>query len=474
MPETAEPSSETAEPGGGGGLGGRVVDLARDLRSLGVEVSAAEILDAVLALPALPLERREVVREALAATLLKSPVHRRTFDRVFEAHFPIRPLIDPDAESGPTAGEHAFGIADDTERELSEALLEGDEDRLRDLARRMVRERGDVDADANLSEDAFIFRAMRGLNLDAIKHRLRDDSIEGEGKNVLQRKIIEEDLTERMEEFRRMLHDQVFSEMMNRLSLEEMTDRERRPPPDEVDFLWAQDTDLEVMREALRPLARRLTRQLSRRRRQGRRGRLDVRRTIRRSLSTGGVFLEPAFRRPTAGKPELVLLCDISGSMRAFARFTLELTYALSTEFQQVRTFVFVDATDEVTAMLDAASDMPAVLDRIDTEADVVHFDGQSWYGNSLAQFWKQAGPDLNSKTTVVVLGDARNNFRTTGVESLRKVRERARAVHWLNPEPASHWDTGDSVMATYTPACDAVFEVRNLRQLESYVSRAV
>lgn len=457
------------------GLATAVVRFARDLRSLGAEVSAAEILDAVRALRELPLQRRETLRSALAATLLKDPTRRPTFDRIFEAHFPMRRhTSEPRADDGERAGDDDWAGVDDDERELTEALLAGDDDRLRGLARRLIRDRGDVDDQGRMSEDSYIFRAMRGLNLDAIRHRLRDEAVEGHGRNVLQRRIIEEDLTERMEDFRRMLRDEVFSEMMNSLSVEELTERQRQAPPDEVDFLWAKDSDVDRMRAALTPLARRLTRQLSQRRRHGRRGRLDIRRTIRRSLSTGGVFVDPAFRRPTAGRPELVLLCDISGSMRAFAQFTLELTYALATNFQRIRTFVFVDALDEITHLLQAADDLSTVLDRIDSEADVVHFDAQSWYGNCLAQFWARAGQDLTSRTTVIVLGDARNNYRVSGVEFLERVRGAARAVHWLNPEPVSHWDTGDSVMSEFAEACTSVFEVRNLRQLESYVARAL
>ncbi|MDP8969346.1 MAG: VWA domain-containing protein, partial [Actinomycetota bacterium] len=224
----------------------------------------------------------------------------------------------------------------------------------------------------------------------------------------------------------------------------------------------------------LAPLARRLARRLSHKRRAARSGRLDVRRTIRRSLSAGGNLVEPRFRRPSSGKPEIVLLCDISGSMRAFAKFTLELTYALATQFQRVRSFVFVDALDEVTHLLEASSDFAAALARVDREAAVVTLDGQSWYGNCLAQFWRRAGRDLGPRTTVIVVGDARSNYRTPGAEHLQRVRDRARKVYWLNPEPRGHWNTGDSVMSQFEPVCDAVFEVRNLRQLQGFVEQAL
>ncbi|MBW3562832.1 MAG: VWA domain-containing protein [Actinobacteria bacterium] len=454
------------------GLEGAVLRFARSLRDSGIAVSTPEITDALRASTHIPLENREALRAVLAAALLKEPSRRPVFNRLFEVHFPLRRRASVQRPERP-----ADGSADDLADEVTRILREDDEARMRGLARDLVQRRGDVHPEANVGAEGYVYRALRGLNLDAIRHRLLEDpegGRDGEGMTVLQRRTIEEDLTERMERFREMLRDEVFSELLDGLGSEEMATREVRPDPDEVDFLWALDRDLEAMRTALRPLSRRLALQLSHRRRHARRGRLDVRRTIRRSLSTGGTFVDPAFRRPVAGKPELALLCDISGSMRSFAQFILELTYALSTQFQRVRTFVFVDALDEVTHLLDAAADLREVLERIDEEAQVVEHDGQSWYGNALDQFRRRALDDLTPRTTLVVLGDARTNHRSTGADALHDVRRRVRAVHWLNPEPRSHWDAGDSEMSAFAPACDAVFEVRNLRQLEAWVREAM
>jgi uncharacterized protein with von Willebrand factor type A (vWA) domain len=444
------------------GLADRVLALAGELRAAGLSVSAAEVQDALRAVSQLPLAGREAVRQGLAATLLKDHSRRPTFDRLFDIFFSIG--------RGQVSGESsAFGPDD-----VVEALRDMDTDRLRRMAGDRVDRHTDLRPEARISEDSYVFRAMRGLNLDAILSRLQEEATDGKGLTALQRRVIREDLQERMDTFRHMVKDEVFSRLLERLGSEEMAARDRRPPPDEVDFLWARDSDLEGMRTALAPLARRLTRQLSRRRRQGRRGRLDVRRTLRGSLSTGGWSVEPRFRRPTAGRPDIVLLCDISGSMRAFAKFTLELTYALATQFQRVRSFVFVDALDEVTAMLQASGDLSTALERIDREANVTFVDGQSWYGHALEQFWGEAGRDLSPRTTVLVLGDARNNYRTAGVEFLQRVRERVRKVYWLNPEPRGHWNTGDSIMSAFQPACDEVFEVRNLQQLEEFASRVL
>lgn len=445
------------------GLAERVTDFARELRQHGVAVSAAEIVDALQAVAIVPLEHREVLRASLASALCKEPALRPRFDRLFDLYFPVRRPESADTTSR-AADEQ------DPAEALAEALRTNDRARLRDLAQQRVSEHGDVDGSANISEDASVFRALRGLNLDAILNRLYEDEVEGTGLSVLERRAVTEDLSDRMETFRGMLTDEVFSAMVDQVGPQEVAGRSRRPPPDEIDFLWASRSDVEGMRSALAPLARKLAQSLSHRRRAARRGRLDVRRTIRRSLSTGGAFVEPRFRRPVAGKPDIVLLCDISGSMRAFARFTLELTYGVATQFQRVRTFVFIDGLDEVTALLEGAADFPSALARVEAEADVVALDGQSWYGNCLEQFWQRAGREVSPRTTVIVVGDARNNFRSTGEEDLRRIADRARKLYWLNPEPRAHWDSGDSVISRYAPACDAVVEVRNLAQLQAFV----
>src|SRR5947199_1974593 len=150
---------------------------------------------------------------------------------------------------------------------------------------------------------------------------------------------------------------------------------------------------------------------LARRRRLGGHGRLDFRRTLRRSLSTGGVPADPRFRRPHPHKPEIVVLADVSGSVATFARFTLQLVHALAGELSSVRTFVFIDGIDEVTRLLVGHDDLAAALSRVNEEADVIAAEGHSDYGRALASFWSRWGHEIGPRTSVVVLGDARNNY---------------------------------------------------------------
>jgi hypothetical protein len=223
------------------------------------------------------------------------------------------------------------------------------------------------------------------------------------------------------------------------------------------------------MEAAIGPLTRKLAARLARRRKR-RSGRLDFRRTVRKSLATGGVPADPQFRHPRPHRPEVWLLCDISGSMATFSRFTLQFTHAMATHFSRLRSFAFVDTIDEVTDFFGPGIDFSSAVSRITTEAEVVWLDGHSDYGNSLEVFYARYGSQLTPRTTVIITGDARNNYRPPRDAVLRDVARSCRALVWLNPEPKAYWDTGDSAMSHYARHCTSVHEVRTLRQLEEFV----
>ncbi len=230
--------------------------------------------------------------------------------------------------------------------------------------------------------------------------------------------------------------------------------------------------DLYDIEHVIEPLTRKLAARLAQRRRRARRGRLDFRKTMRASLASGGVPIEPKFRNRRPHRPEIFLLCDISGSMATFARFTLQFTYAMAAQFSKLRSFVFVDAVDEVTHLLKPGTDFREAIARISSEADVVWLDGHSDYGHAFEQFVVRYGDELTSRSTVIIAGDARNNYREPRAQHLATVADRSQTVYWLNPEPRAYWDSGDSVMGRYSAWCDEVFEVRNLTQLEAFVER--
>ena len=421
-----------------------------ELRAAGLPVSLTENVDAMEAVRHVPLDDRAALRAAMAATMVKRPEHRPAFDAVFDSYFALV------AASVDDHGEDVSSL-------LEEALRSGDPETVRRLARLAVARLAGMEEGRGVRGSAYAFKTMRMLDVDGALARLlagadgwleRDD-IAAAGQR---------------------LREEVEAEVRRRLVVErgpEAVARSvRRPLPEDVDFLHASGADLAALHRALRPLARRMASRLARRRRQGRHGRLDFRRTLRRSLSTGGVPADPRFRRPHPHKPEIVVLADVSGSVATFARFTLQLVHALAGEFSAVRTFVFIDGIDEVTHLLAGTDDLASVLARVHEEADVVAADGHSDYGRALSAFWARWGREVTPRTSVVILGDARNNYHAASAEVLAELRLRGRRVWWLNPEPRSYWDTGDSIVSAYAPHCHGVFECRNLRQLEAFVSQ--
>jgi uncharacterized protein with von Willebrand factor type A (vWA) domain len=273
-----------------------------------------------------------------------------------------------------------------------------------------------------------------------------------------------------------MLRELVEAEIRRRLvadrGVDAMAKTLRKPLPEDVDFMHATRDEMASLRKALYPLTRRLAVRLARKRRHGRKGPLDFRSTVRHSLSYGGVPADPKFRFPRPAKPEIFVVADISGSVAAFAQFTLQLVYAIKTEFTRVRSFVFVDGIGEVTDLFDNAEDVVDAATKINKENRAIWVDGRSDYGHALELFWTRWGQQIRSSTSVIILGDARANYHASQAWALKAMRERARHIYWLNPEPKAMWNTGDSIVDEYAKHCDGYFECRNIRQLRDFVGK--
>ena len=460
----------------------------QELRAAGLPVSLTEDLDAMEAVRHVPVEDREAFKYALAATLVKSHSHWRTFETVFEVYFaapshPMEPfrgddlgeLVGDDEGAGDRAGAGRGGDAvgpEEFDQLLFEALLRGDEAALRVLARAAVARFGGMESGRPMGVGWHRFRVLRQLQLDGVLERLlraaQDEG--GDERSSLGDLLARHDFEGRLDRFRREIDAEIRRRLVAERGSSAMARTLRRPPPDQVDFMNASRDELRDLSRALDPLARKLAVRLARKRRHRRHGHLDFRSTVRHSLSYGGVPAEPKFRPRRPTKPEIMVLADVSGSVAAFARFTLQLVYAISSQFSKVRSFVFVDGIDEVTHLFEASADVNEALRRVDAEADVVAADGHSDYGNALEAFWQRWGDEVDPRTTVIVLGDARNNYHAARSWVLAELRRKARHVYWLNPEPRSYWDTGDSIATEYAAHCDGTFECRNLRQLERFV----
>ena len=466
-----------------------------ELRAAGLPVSLTENLDAMEAVKHIPLEDREAFKYALAATLVKNHSHWRAFETVFEVYFSLRgqeytpgedgwsadfDLDDMDQEQGSGQNQGAGGgdalDAEQLAEMLYQALMRGDEGLMRAIARQAVRRFAGMEPGRPVGGTYYLYRTLRNLDLDGVLDRLMEQARESAPEELtpLEERLEKDEFEHRIDQLKKEIEAEIRRRLVADRGVEAMAKTLRKPLPEDVDFMHATREEMVALRRAIWPLTRKLAVRLARKRRHGRKGPLDFRNTVRHSLSYGGVPAEPKFRYPKPSKPEIMVVADISGSVAAFARFTLHLVYALNSQFSKVRSFVFIDGLDEVTSYFEGIDDITEALHRVNTEADVVWVDGHSDYGHAFEVFDEKYGKDIGPKTTVMILGDARNNYHASQAWLLKDWQHKARSVHWLNPEPKSYWDTGDSIVGEYGVHCDGVFEVRNLRQLEAFVENLV
>jgi len=472
-------------------------DFIVELRRAGLPVSLTENLDAMEAVTHVPIEDREAFKYALGATLVKNHAHWKAFEVVFEVYFSLRgpeyeviregddvAPADEDAEFAPGQGQQpqggGGGMQALTPEQLAEmlfkALMNGDAAMLAALARQAVTRYAGMEPGRPVGGTYYLYRTLRNLELDEMLDNLMEASRDEAPEDLtpLEERLERDEFADRIEQLKREIEAEIRRRLVADRGVDAMAKTLRKPLPEDVDFMHASREELANLRKAIYPLTRKLAVRLARKRRHGRKGPLDFRSTMRHSLSYGGVPAEPKFRFPRPAKPEIMVVADISGSVAAFARFTLHLVYAISSQFSKVRSFVFIDGLDEVTRFFEGVEDIGEAVHRVNTEADVVWVDGHSDYGHALGVFWERFNRDIGPKTTVLVLGDARNNYHASQSWILKEVQHRARKVYWLNPEPRAYWDTGDSIVGEYGTHCDGVYEVRNLRQLETFVEKLV
>jgi len=460
-----------------------LTDFADELRTMGIPVSMVEVIDAASALEYTDLTDPTNLRATLGATLIKNTRHYRAFDAAFDVFFGL--AARPDSESGDedsgmatgdsgNAGAGGSAGADDGLLDgLVDALTRGDRDRLRLLISGAVSRYAGMQPGRPVGGRYYTYRVLKRIDSPALLSRLLAAIAVPDPSTEVDRRLRRDEADRLLQEVRDELEREVTARLVDDRGARRVAASRRLPLVEDIDLMHATRSEIAEVEKAIAPLARKLSTRLSQRRKRGRSGRLDVRRTIRRSLGHGGVLLEPQFKQPRVSKPEIVVLCDLSGSMATFARFTMQLTYAIASELSKVRVFGFVDSLDEVTEYFGTGTDFAEGLIRMGSEADVVRSDGHSDYGRSFRDMWERYADAITPRTSVIITGDARNNYRHPGVEYLDRIVGRSRATFWLNPEPSRYWDTGDSIMSQYGRRCDVVDQVRTLRQLEGFVERA-
>ncbi|RMH44590.1 MAG: VWA domain-containing protein [Deltaproteobacteria bacterium] len=461
--------------------------FAELLRQNGVRVSTGEVIDAARAVAAVGVDRAQDVRAALAAALVKRAGDRAAFDELFDLYF-LRGAALASRGSPLVDALRAAGIPGDAIEHIV-AHLATEAAHLGAVARvglglrapavsplvRAAGLQGDLDRMVSpLQAGFFAHRVAQALDLrgaqadiDAVLARLVG-SAQGLSPEVIER--LRAFAAANLDALRRAIRDYVQDEFRRR-NLDYLDQVAARTLADKP---LAQLTDREVaeLRAEVARLARILRARVQLAPKRRRRGRLDVRKTLRGSLATGGVPVSLELRHRPRKKPRLVVLCDVSDSVRTVSRFMLQFVYALQELFDRVHTFAFVAELGELTDLF-RRHDLDRAVE-LTYQGAVVNVYANSNYGHVLDQFCARHMSKVTPRTTVLVIGDGRNNYHPSNHAALGDIRRRAKQLWWLNPEAPSAWGFGDSAMREYAPHCDRVVVAHNLDSLRKVVDELV
>jgi hypothetical protein len=442
---------------GPGGFAGQLLAFAEDLREEGVAVGTSEILDTFQVLEHIPWSDQRDFKEAIAATLAKSPEDRRVFELVFDRFF-FRAAEAEAARREITEGDRGSGAneinLETLRQQIAAALQDGSEAALRDLARLAIAAFGQGQGSGVLGVDVQRIRRALGLRAEP-QPDLPDDDPRRHGTPREQLRRFEQQLRRELE----------------RALIERTASLPPKRPLNELDRALPSGPiqDLAAVHRVVAQLKRRLATQGHELRGRKRHAHVDVRRTMRASLETGGVPITLKYRPRRPRRPEIFVLCDVSTSVTSASTFFLSVLHALHDAFRKLRSFVFIERISEVTDVFERERDFRAASEAISKDAGVADISGYTDYGRVWEEFLALIEDELHPRATVIVLGDARTNGRPPRDDVFATITARAGRTFWLNPEPRLYWNYGDSVIAAYERHCIA-FECWRTDQLEDFV----
>jgi uncharacterized protein with von Willebrand factor type A (vWA) domain len=454
--------------------------LVDELRTIGVPVSVGEHLDAARALASIPLADTEVVRSTLQCALVKRAEHVDAFNVLFDLHF---------AGTGTSAPGPFAGMSDDELAAALRAAIEsGDPAVLRQLADEYVRRYAALEPGAPVAGVFAMIAASDAANLDAIRDALLaagdgagtgtgdggggggGGSVGGRdsGADAIRDRLSRAGADRAVDRFRAELQAAIRRALVADRGPRAVSKTIRVRLAEDVDIATASAAEQEAMVASIGPLAHQLSKILAQQ--EFRKRRLSVRRTLHLAMGTGGVPFRIGTEQAPPPKPEIVVLCDVSGSVATFSRFTLNLLIALDSRLSRLRAFSFVDGLSEITELVSEARSAGRQLSQAEAARGAVRWTGSSDYGHVLRDFAHDYSRQFSRRTVVMVVGDARTNYLDPATGALAEVADRVGKLYWLNPEPRRYWNQGDSVMARYAPLCDQVRECSTLRQIASFV----
>ncbi len=458
-----------------------------ELRGVGVGVSVGEHLDAARALASIPLADLEVVRSALQCAMIKRAEHLDAFNVLFNLHFAGTGPSDPGPLASLTDAELAAA--------LRAAIRSADAAALTQLADEYVRRFAALEPGAPVAGVFAMIAASEAADLDGIRAELlaaiagqRDGAPGGGGDGqgagggggsgggwnaragsaAISDRLERADADRAVQRFRDELQASIRRALVADRGARAVSKTMRIRLAEDVDIATASAAEREAMIASIGPLAHQLSKILAQQ--EYRKRRLSVRRTLHLAMGTGGVPFRIATEPMPPPKPEIVVLCDVSGSVATFSRFTLNLLIALDSRLSRLRAFSFVDGLSEITELVSEARSAGRQLSQAEAARGAVRWNGSSDYGHVLRDFARDYSGQFSRRTVVLIVGDARTNYLDPAVGALAEVSERVGKLYWLNPEPRRYWNQGDSVMSRYAPWCSQVRECSTLRQIADFV----
>ena len=353
--------------------------------------------------------------------------------------------------------------------ELAKALLTQDLSALENLIRAAAEQAGTQRIENMLQVGFFSRRTMEGLGAEGTGEELEDlaQRLADMGLSPEQVEQLRNLIGKLMETLRKVVRN--FTERELQTQNHDYMEKFRREMLTEKSFYHLTEDEIARMREVVTRLAQRIKNVLSIRRKRLKHGKLDLHTTLRRNMARGGIPFEVIFKQRRKDRPKLVILCDVSSSVANVSRFMLQFMYSLQEAFTKMRSYVFVAELGDVTPLF-KEKDVSGAIEKALDGGDVINVYTRSNFGFAFHEFWKNHLSAIDNRTTVLILGDARNNYNDPKAWCLRDIHSKAKNVVWLNPESPSAWGFGDSVMDRYLPYCDVVEECRNLRQLAKIV----
>lgn len=458
-----------------------LTDFIRALRATNVRISTSESIDAAAAVDAIGFDDRALLKESLSQVLAKTPEEKQSFADCFERFFFAENMDgvdaleapppaagaqtdDQPAEAGDTGCDGTAGEGEGSEGDGGETaggegglamMMQGGGGRaeLQMAVANAAREAGVANIRLFTQRGMFMRRILEIIGVESLEAAIRDaaDPARADALGKLRAQLIEE-VREQVERQLALYTANAWPELREEIL--------QKTPLSAVEV-----RDFRFMQALVHKLAKRLVALHSRKRKVARRGQLDVRQTIRRNIEYDGLLFETVWKRKKVERPKVVAVCDVSGSVATAARFLLLFLYSVTEVIPNVRAFAFSSQLAEITELFEHEAAEDAI-----GEALHRHGWGSTDYGRALSELEAQVLDDIDHRTTVLILGDARSNYGDPGVASLRRIHERARRVLWLNPEPRAFWNSGDSEMRRLGTACDRVDSCRSIRDLERLV----